>query len=123
MIDARKAGRYRVFAEAGVLAEACDYSPSLLFRMRGLLGRSAFAGKDGILLLPCNSIHMFFMSFPIDAFFLDRAGKVVALYPSIQPWKLSKMHWDSHAVLETRAGRAEHLGIKEGDWVNFELLS
>ena len=42
----------------------------------GLLGRSELAEGEGLWIQPCNSIHTWFMRFPIDAIFFDKTGKV-----------------------------------------------
>ena len=49
---------------------------TLFERVRGLIGTRHLPPGEGMLILRCNCIHTFFMSFPIDATFLDRDGKV-----------------------------------------------
>lgn len=123
MIDAKRKGRYRVLCEEREIAGACDYSPALSFRMKGLLGRKELKQGAGILLLPCNSIHMWFMAFSIDAIFLNKSGKVVALYESIRPWRISGLHWEAYAVLEVAAGVSRRMGLKKGDKLSFCSVS
>lgn len=60
---------------------------SLLARMRGLIGTKRLPPGEGMLILRCNAIHTFFMSFPIDATFLDRKGLVVKVVRNIRPWR------------------------------------
>ena len=67
----------------GVRAEVAR---SLFERMRGLIGRRGLARGTGMLILRCNAIHTFFMSFPIDAVFLDRNDQVVKVVRDIRPW-------------------------------------
>ena len=40
-------------------------------RFCGLMGKKNLPARHGLLISPCNSIHMCFMKFPIDAVFLD----------------------------------------------------
>jgi uncharacterized membrane protein (UPF0127 family) len=55
--------------------------------MRGLIGVKGIPPGEGLLILRCNSIHTFFMSFPIDAVFLDRNDRVVKVVRNIPPWR------------------------------------
>ena len=60
---------------------------SLFERMRGLIGTKRLEKDEGMLILRCNAIHTFFMSFPIDAVFLDRSDRVVKTVRNIKPWR------------------------------------
>lgn len=60
---------------------------TLFERMKGLIGVKRLPPGEGMLILNCNSIHTFFMAFPIDATFLDRNGKVVKVVRGIRPWR------------------------------------
>jgi len=73
-------------------------------RMRGLLGRNALAENTGLLLLPCRSIHMWFMRFPIDAAFLDEDLNVLRVSRGLRPWQIALAPRRTHSVLETTAG-------------------
>ena len=57
-------------------------------RAKGLIGTKSLMTGEGLLILRCNSIHTFFMSFPIDAAFLDRNDNVVKVVRNIHPWRL-----------------------------------
>ena len=60
---------------------------TLFERMRGLIGTKCLPPGEGMLILKCNAIHTFFMSFPIDATFLDRQDRVVKVVRNIRPWR------------------------------------
>ena len=71
-------------------------------RTRGLIGTKSLAPDEGLLIEKCNAIHMCFMSFPIDAYFLDKDDKVVKVVRNIPPWKLFVWGgWRARKVLET----------------------
>ena len=71
-------------------------------RTRGLIGTKSLAPDEGLLIEKCNAIHMCFMSFPIDAYFLDKDDKVVKVVRNIPPWKLFVWGgWRATKVLET----------------------
>lgn len=57
------------------------------FRERavGLIGHELKEG-EGLLIEKCNAIHTFFMSYPIDAIFLDKNMKPVKTVRNIRPW-------------------------------------
>ena len=57
-------------------------------RARGLIGTKSLAADEGMLILKCNAIHTFFMSFAIDAIFLDKDDKVVKTVRNIRPGRL-----------------------------------
>ena len=55
-----------------------------------------------MLILRCNAIHTFFMSYPIDAVFFDRHDRVVKEVRGIKPWRfLVWGGWKAVKVLET----------------------
>lgn len=60
---------------------------TLFARMKGLMGTRSLPPGEGMLILRCNAIHTFFMSFPIDATFLDRHDDVVKVVRNIPPWR------------------------------------
>ena len=85
----------------GVSAEVAK---TFLQRLRGLIGRKGLPPGEGMLILRCNAIHTCFMSFPIDATFLDREDRVVKTVRKIRPWRL--WVWGGFRavkVLETRS--------------------
>ena len=61
---------------------------TLFARMKGLIGTKHLPTGEGMLILHCNAIHTFFMSFAIDATFLDRQDRVVKIVRNIRPWRL-----------------------------------
>jgi uncharacterized membrane protein (UPF0127 family) len=85
-----------------------------LARMRGLMGRSGLPAGEGLLLRPAPSIHTAFMRFPIDALFLDRSLKVLAVVERLRPWRTASKR-SARAVLELAAGEAARRGVSVGD--------
>ena len=83
----------------GIVADVCE---NFLERARGLIARPAPAPGRGLLIPKCNAIHTLFMSYPIDAIFLDRNGEIVKTVKNIRPWRW--FVWGgfrAKAVLET----------------------
>lgn len=78
-------------------------------RTRGLIGTKSLASDEGLLIERCNAIHTCFMSFPIDARFLDKNDKVVKVVRNIRPWRLWIWGgWRARKVLETASRPLSH---------------
>jgi len=88
-------------------------------RLRGLLGRPALADGEGLLLVPCRSVHMLGMRFPLDVVFVRRDGAVVATYHTLRPGARSAWHHAAHAALELPAGTLRRTGTREGDTLDW----
>ena len=101
-------------SDGAVACERCHVAATPLLRMRGLLGWRNLPSGEGMLLRPAPSIQTFFMSFPIDAVFLDRDGKVLKVRSNVAPWRLAGCR-GAHATLELAAGEAERRGIRAGE--------
>lgn len=90
--------------EAKVLGVRARVARTFLQRSRGLIGRPPPPHGEGMLITKCSAIHTFFMSYPIDATFIDSAGRPVRTVRDIPPWR--PFVWGglrARAVLETAA--------------------
>ncbi|HZN93139.1 MAG TPA: DUF192 domain-containing protein [Myxococcales bacterium] len=103
-----------------VLADRAGWARTFGARFKGLLGRTGLAPGEGLLIEPCNSIHMFFMRFAIDAVFLDADRRVVRLYPRLPPWAAVPRVRGARSVLELPAGAGESSGTRPGDLLRLE---
>jgi uncharacterized membrane protein (UPF0127 family) len=90
-------------------------------RRQGLLGRSGLAEGEALVLAPCSSIHTAFMRFPVDVLFVDRAGRVLKVAPSVAPWRI-RLHWRAFAVVELAAGTLARTGTMSGDTVEVRTI-
>ena len=63
---------------------------------------------------------MFFMRFPIDAIFIDRAGRVVKVAHRIRPWVPMVAARGARDVIELAAGTCARTGTEAGDDLVFE---
>lgn len=77
---------------------------TMIDRMIGLMGKENMNGFDGLLIKPCNSIHTFFMRFPIDVIFLTKEFKVVKVVENLKPWRMTGIYFSSAQVLELEGG-------------------
>ena len=85
---------------------------NFLKRFLGLMGRFNLSPYTGLLLSPCNSIHMMFMRFPIDVIFYDKNYKVVKIATNLQPWTGISIAPGAKGAIELPAGTLEQLPIK-----------
>lgn len=84
-------------------------------RLKGLLFYKEPITEEGLLITPCNSVHMFFMRFPIDVVFLDEMNRVVKTVSDLKPWKIVPPVRTAYAALELPAGTIAKKNIKKGD--------
>jgi len=91
-------------------------------RNKGLLGRKLLTPGEGMWIVPCESVHTFFMQFPIDLIYLDREHRIRKLRSGVPPWRLSAC-LSAHSVLELPAGTINNTNTKPGDKLEFTLAS
>ena len=84
-------------------------------RLLGLMGRKKLPQGQGLLIVPCNSIHMLFMRFSIDAVYVDENYAVKKIARNLRPWLGISLCFGAHAVIELPAGDADRLGLNVGD--------
>lgn len=87
-------------------------------RLKGLMFRKKPLVQEGLWIIPCNSIHMFFMHFPIDAVFLDKQERIVHLVKDLQPWRFVSPIKGAHSVVELPAGTIVQMNLTVGNHLN-----
>ncbi|MGC9224468.1 MAG: DUF192 domain-containing protein [Terracidiphilus sp.] len=85
-------------------------------RRKGLLGRESLLPGQGLWIAPCESVHTFFMRFPIDLVYLDRKLQVKKVRHRVGAWRLSAC-FSAYSVLELPAGTALATRTERGDRV------
>lgn len=83
-------------------------------REKGLLGRDTLASGEGLWIVPCQAIHMFFMRFAIDLVYIDRRKRVRKVRSNVAPWRISAC-LSAHSVLELPAGIVRETDTQRGD--------
>ena len=101
------------------LTECGRIADNFYRRLVGLLRDKTLEYGDGLWIKPCNSIHSIGMKFKFDAIFLDKNLRVVHLVHEMKPWRISKMVFSAHSVLELPAGLISQTVTELGD--QFEM--
>ncbi|MBZ5620595.1 MAG: DUF192 domain-containing protein [Acidobacteriia bacterium] len=104
-----------------VLAETADLADTSAKRRTGLLKHERLDPGEGLWIVPCESVHTFFMRFPIDLVYLDKHRKVRKVRHRVPPWRLSACLF-AHSILELPAGTLEQSGTQVGDELTVEKL-
>jgi uncharacterized membrane protein (UPF0127 family) len=99
--------------------EVADTGPK---RNKGLLGRNGLETGGGLLIVPCESVHTFFMRFSIDLVYLDRGNRVRKVRSAVGPWRLSAC-LSAHSILELPAGVVLSTQTQKGDVLEFSPAS
>ena len=88
-------------------------------RLFGLLAFKPLKESEGLLIKDCRSIHTMWMRYSIDAVFINKEGRVNAVYEDLPPFRFSPYIKDACSVLELKAGSAGRAAIKIGDIISF----
>ncbi len=105
-----------------VLATRLEVADSGPKRNKGLLGRRSLAVGEGLWIVPCESVHTFFMRFDLDLVYLDRQKRVRKVRSDVGPWRLS-MCLSAHSVLELPPGTIRNTQTERGDILEFSPAS
>lgn len=89
--------------ENTVILSNLEIAVTFMSRLKGLLGRETLDASSGLLINPCNSIHCFFMKFPIDVVFVDKDDRVCHIITAMKPGKVSPIVGKAKYVIEGNA--------------------
>lgn len=98
-----------------VVATQVEMATSFWARGKGLIGRKSLPDGFGLVIRPCGSIHMFFMSIPLDVLHTDKDGRVLKVLAGIKPWRLGPIVPRGKWVVELPRGGAARSGTQVGD--------
>ncbi len=107
-IEASVAGR------DGHLGREIVFAQTSKERRAGLRGRKSLGNGTGFWLNPCEAIHTFGMSFPIDVLFLDGNFRVRKIRSALAPRRIA-FCLRAESTLELPAGLLQARGIQVGD--------
>ena len=104
-----------------VLGDAVELADTSAKRRTGLLKHERLEPGTGLWIVPCESVHTFFMKFAIDLVYVDRKHKVRKVRHAVPAWRLSAC-LSAHSILELPSGTARQTGTVAGDDLEFEKL-
>jgi len=103
------------------LGDSIDTADTSAKRRTGLLKHEKLEDGTGLWIVPCESIHMFFMKFALDVVYLDKQRRVRKTVRSLAPWRLS-LCLSAHSVLELPVGIIDSSRTEPGDQLEFDKV-
>lgn len=100
-----------------MLADALHVADTFLGSLMGLMGKPPLAEGQGLWIVPCQSVHTFWMRFPIDVVFLDKGRRVIHLVEHLKPFRISKHVSKAASVLELPVSMIHRSGTELGDQI------
>lgn len=100
-----------------IVADNVEVAASFWSRGKGLIGRKGLPAGYGLVIRPCGSIHMFFMSIPLDVLHMDKHGRVLKVLSAIKPWRVGPVVRRGKWVVELPAGTAHATQTQVGDMI------
>jgi uncharacterized protein len=105
-----------------VLGDAVELADTSAKRRVGLLKHKGLGPGEGLWIVPCESVHTFFMKFPIDLVYVDKKKRVRKVRNAVPAWRLS-VCLTAHSIIELPAGVVEQTGTRPGDELLIEKLT
>ncbi|MNR86788.1 hypothetical protein D3C72_176440 [compost metagenome] len=107
--------RIERLSDQQVIVRELRMADNFFTRAKGLLGTRELPEGHGLLIRPCNSVHMLGMSYTIDVVFLSKAMEIVRIIPELKPWRLSPVVKGAYQVLELPEGTISRYGLVPGN--------
>jgi len=104
------------------VALSAEVAKSAATRSKGLLGRKGLEPGGGLWIVPCESVHTFFMQFALDLIYLDRKLRVKKVRRNVSPWRVSAC-LRAHSVLELPVGAISDSKTEAGDVLEFSEIA
>ncbi len=101
-----------------ILAQNLEIADTPAKRMKGLLGKKSLQTGEGLHIIPCNSIHSFFMKFKFDAVFIDKKNIILDLAEKIPPGRV-KFCFGAYSVVELPEGTIAITKTRPGNEISF----
>jgi uncharacterized membrane protein (UPF0127 family) len=104
-----------------VLGQEIELADNSAKRRTGLLKHTSLPPGHGLWIVPCESVHTFFMKFAIDLVYVDRKNRVRKVRHAVPAWRMSAC-LTAHSIIELPAGTARETRTEKGDELIFEKL-
>lgn len=106
-----------------IVGDSIELANTSLSRMFGLLGRKGLDAGGGLWIKPSSGVHTFFMAFSIDVIGLDRDLKVMKLWHSLPPFRVTSVSARMKSVIELPPGAIRAANVQLGDKIEIVRLS
>lgn len=97
-----------------LVGDKIEIADSFFTRLKGLLGKSGLEAGEGLILVPCSSIHCIGMKFAIDVIFMDIDRKVIWIRENMKPGTKEAKR-NAYCVLEVASGVVQEKNVQIGD--------
>jgi uncharacterized membrane protein (UPF0127 family) len=85
------------------------------------LNRDGLDSGGGLWIIPCQSVHTFFMRFPIDLVYLDSRKRVRKVRSAVGPGRIS-FCLTAQSIIELPAGTVKQTQTQPGDSLSIEMI-
>jgi uncharacterized membrane protein (UPF0127 family) len=102
-----------------IVGDKVELADTSMKRMRGLLGRPGLDAGGGLWIKPSSGVHTIGMAFTIDVVGLDSDLRVIKLWRSLAPFRLTSVSFKLRSVLELPSGVISHSQMQLGDQLQF----
>lgn len=102
-----------------LLLPEAEVADSFWRRLIGLMGRKQLSDGSGLIIKPCNSIHMIGMRFPIDVIFVDEGDQICHIIQGMRPMQISPIIWNAKYVIEAPSGTVFKYGVEFRDQIEW----
>jgi uncharacterized membrane protein (UPF0127 family) len=103
-----------------IVADAITVADSSWSRAVGLLRHKSLAPGTGLWIRPCSGVHTFGMSFAIDVIGLDKHLRVVRLWNTLRPNRMTALVPNVRSALELASGTITACQLALGDQLTLE---
>ena len=83
-----------------VVVKQLELADTWWTRFKGLQFRRHFPRENGLLIVPCGSIHTCWLRWPITVVAVDKHGNVLDIRREVRPWRVVFLPRETHATLE-----------------------
>ncbi len=104
------------------LGGSIDIADTSAKRRVGLLKHTGLAPGEGLWIVPCESVHTFFMKFAIDLVYVDKKHVVRKVCHAVKPWRMS-VCLSAHSIIELPPDSVRGTQTLAGDQLEIEKFT
>lgn len=103
-----------------IISERAKIATEFISKFRGLMFKREIEKNGGLILVNTNSIHTFFMYFPIDVLFLNSDFLVIKKIENLKPNRITSPFNKAKFVVELKTGKIKKTNTEVGDKIIFD---